>query len=322
MSRESTSLPLMIQFSRRHFLGTTALASAGFIVRTQGAETAEPIIDIHQHLNYSGRSDEQFFAHQAAMGVTMTVLLPAGRPMKQASTHDGNSNGLAAEITGNEPAFALAAKHPDKLRCFANEVADLADAVKSIRPYLKRGGIGIGEQKFGVEADSPAIEAIAGLAAEFNVPVLLHFQHGMYNLGIDRFHKILGKFPKANFIGHAQTWWGNIDKLHKQEALYPQGPVTPGGITDRLLSDYPNMFGDLSAGSGLNALVRDEDHTRAFLERHQDKLIFGSDCNDTLGRGPGCQGAQTIATLRRLAPSKDIERKLLYGNASKLLRIS
>jgi predicted TIM-barrel fold metal-dependent hydrolase len=103
--------------------------------------------------------------------------------------------------------------------------------------------------------------------------------------------------------------------------MYPQGTVTPGGITDRLLTEYPNMFGDLSAGSGLNALVRDEDHTRAFLERHQDKLLFGSDCNDTLGRGPGCQGAQTIATLRRLAPGKDIKRKLLYGNASKLLRL-
>jgi hypothetical protein len=32
--------------------------------------------------------------------------------------------------------------------------------------------------------------------------------------------------------------------------MYPKTPVTPGGITDRLLSDYPNMFGDMSAGSG------------------------------------------------------------------------
>ena len=33
-------------------------------------------------------------------------------------------------------------------------------------------------------------------------------------------------------------------------------------ITDRLLSDYPNMYGDMSAGSGLNALLRDEEHAR------------------------------------------------------------
>ena len=27
-------------------------------------------------------------------------------------------------------------------------------------------------------------------------------------------------------------------------------------------------------------------------------LLYGSDCNDVIGRGPGCQGAQTIATAR------------------------
>jgi len=311
----------MSPLNRRQFLASSTVAVAGLAWSATAGAAVEPIVDIHQHLNYSGRTDAQFFAHQAAMGVTMTVLLPAGRPVNQPSTHDGKSNGLAAAISGNEPAFVLAARHPDKLRCFANEVADVPDAVEIIRPFLKRGGIGIGEQKFGVAADSPHIGALAELAGEFNVPVLLHFQHGTYNLGLDRFHKILERFPQVNFIGHAQTWWGNIDRRHKPETMYPQGPVTPGGLTDRLLTEHPNMFGDLSAGSGLNALVRDEDHTRAFLERHQDKLLFGSDCNDTIGRGPGCQGAQTIAALRRLAPDKAIERKLLCENARKLLRL-
>ena len=124
-----------------------------------------------------------------------------------------------------------------------------------------------------------------------------------------------------NFIGHAQTWWGNIDKNHDQAVLYPKGKVTPGGITDRLLSDYRNMYGDHSAGSGLNALMRDEDHARAFLERHQNKLLFGSDCNDTMGRGPGCDGAQILAAIRRLVPNKKVERKILYENAKRLLKL-
>ena len=106
-----------------------------------------------------------------------------------------------------------------------------------------------------------------------------------------------------------------------QKTLYPLGPVTPGGLTDRLLTDYPNMFGDLSAGSGLNALNRDEEFTRGFLERHQDKLLYGSDCNDNIGRGPGCQGWRTIETLKRLSPSKKIERKLLCENAKKMFRL-
>ncbi len=99
------------------------------------------------------------------------------------------------------------------------------------------------------------------------------------------------------------------------------GKVTPGGLTDRYLTDYPNMFGDLSAGSGLNALNRDPEFTRDFLQRHQDKLMFGSDCNDDIGRGLGCQGARTIYTVRELAPSKAIERKLLYENAKKMFKL-
>jgi predicted TIM-barrel fold metal-dependent hydrolase len=133
---------------------------------------------------------------------------------------------------------------------------------------------------------------------------------------------VLDRHPKVNFIGHAQTWWCNIDKACDQKTMYPAGPVTPGGISDRLLSDYPNMYGDLSAGSGLNSMLRDEAHARDFLKRHQDKLLFGSDCNDRQANGPNCLGAKIIAAVRRLAPDMAAERKMLYGNASKLLKIS
>jgi len=151
----------------------------------------------------------------------------------------------------------------------------------------------------------------------------MHFQHDTFNLHIERFHTMLEKFPKVNFIGHAQTWWANIDKNYQDDAsnLYPKGPVTPGGLTDRYLSDYANMYGDLSAGSGLNALTRDEDHARDFLKRHQNKLIYGSDCSDHEGTGSTCQGSQTIAAVRRLAPTKKIRRKLLSGNAIKVFRL-
>lgn len=299
--------------SRRRFLGASSLLllAGPSDAAEADAPGSEPIIDIHQHINYSGRTDEQLIKHQAAMGVSLTVLLPAG-----------SLYGLAASCGGNPSVVDLAKQHPDKFLYFANEVAELPQAREEIEKYLKQGAIGIGEQKFNVACDSPHIERIAELAREYQVPVLMHFQHNVYNTGIERFHTVLEKFPTVNFIGHAQTWWGNIDLKHDQAVLYPTGKVTPGGITDRLLSDYPNMYGDLSAGSGLNALLRDEDHTRAFLERHQDKLLFGSDCNDAIGRGPGCQGAQTLATLRRLAPGPKVLRKLLCENAARLLKIS
>ena len=116
---------------------------------------------------------------------------------------------------------------------------------------------------------------------------------------------MLEKYPRVNFIGHAQTWWANVDQNHRdQTVLYPKGTITPGGLTERYLADYPNMFGDLSAGSGLNALTRDETFTPGFFERHQNKLMYGSDCNDHAGFGvPGCTNHHRRATLRAEPPN-------------------
>jgi predicted TIM-barrel fold metal-dependent hydrolase len=309
--------------TRRQFFASGSLLVLGSCFPLSAGETIneESIIDIHQHTGYSGRTDEALLAHQHAMGVGLTVLLPAGRPAKRASTHDGQSNGLAAQCGGNQTVLEMVRAHPDEFRFFANEIPDLPEARAEVEKYLKLGAIGIGEQKFGVDCDSPHIQAMADLAWEYGVPMLFHFQHGTYNTGFERFYKVLEKYPKVNFIGHAQTWWGHIDKNHDPVVMYPKGRVTPGGLSDRWLSDYPNMYGDLSAGSGLNALLRDEDHARAFLDRHQDKLLYGSDCSDSMGRGSGCSGAQTIAAIRRLAPNQAAERKLLGQNAKKLLKL-
>jgi len=155
------------------------------------------------------------------------------------------------------------------------------------------------------------------------VPILMHWQYGAYNYGYDRFDKMLAKYPKTTFVGHAQTFWAHIDKDYKDNAknLYPKGKVTPGGWTDLYLSDYPNFVGDLSAGSGNNALTRDPDQARAFIERHQNQLVFGSDCVDRVGHGPICSGWATIQAVRQLSTSKAVERKLLYENARRIYRI-
>jgi predicted TIM-barrel fold metal-dependent hydrolase len=310
---------------RRQFLAASSLTLLGLRVQAGLAdpfEPADPIIDIHQHLGYSGRPDDVLLAHQRAIGVTTTILLPAGRPAKTASTHEGVSNGLEARALGNEACYRFARAHSKEYRFGANDVPDVKGATREIERYLKRGAVVIAEQKFGVECDSPEMQKVYQLAQAHRVPVLMHWQFKRYNYGFDRFHRMLEKYPDVNFLGHAQTWWANIDRNHHdQTVLYPKGAVTAGGLTDRYLSDYPNMFGDLAAGSGLNALTRDEDFTRDFLTRHQDKLVYGSDCDDLEGGGPKCLGAQIIAALRRLSSNKTIERKLLYENAKKLFRV-
>lgn len=287
--------------TRRAFLSACAAAAV--------APAAEVVIDIHQHTNYSGRPDDVLVAHQRALGVTRTVLLPAGSRF-----------GLAADAFGNDSVVEVVRRFPGEFTFFANELPDIPETRAVLERYLKMGAIGIGEQKFPVDCDSKAMDLVARIAAEYGVPVLMHFEHGAYNTSFDRFHTMLERHPKVNFIGHAQTWWGNIDRDHDQTILYPKTPVTPGGLTDRYLRDYPNMFGDLSAGSGLNSMLRDEEHARAFLKRHQDKLLFGTDCNDRVGAGAACQGAGTLSAIRRLAEPAVIA-KILSGNARRIMRL-
>jgi predicted TIM-barrel fold metal-dependent hydrolase len=81
------------------------------------------------------------------------------------------------------------------------------------------------------------------------------------------------------------------------------------------------MYGDISGGSGLSSMTRDEDHARNFLSKHQDKLLYGSDCDDYAWHGPACQGAGTIEAIKKLSASKAIERKILYDNAKRMFRL-
>ena len=298
---------MVFDLTKRQLLTAGLMAGADLMFASESSETPE-VVDIHQHTHYSGRTDETLIAHQRTMGITRTVLLPAGSKL-----------GLDADCYGNDSVMELARKAPQEFIFFANEVPDLPEAKAVIEKYLKMGACGIGEQKFPVACDSAAIELVAQIAGHFHVPVLLHFQHNKYNTDFLRFHTILEKYPRVNFIGHAQTFWGNIDKNHVQETLYPKGPVTPGGYTDRLLSDYPNMYGDLSAGSGLNALRRHEDHARAFLLRHHRKLIYGSDCDDHVGSGEKCSGSQCLATVRRMVTDRKALKEILCGNAKRII---
>jgi predicted TIM-barrel fold metal-dependent hydrolase len=260
--------------------------------------------------------------HQKVLGATQTILLPGGRPADSNSTLHGRANGLEAAAGSYEVCMPVAKAHPGEFFFGANDVPDLPGAKERIENQLKSGAVCIGEQKFNLPCDSKEMELVYAIAQEFDVPILMHFQFKTYNTDFERFGNVLKKWPKVNFIGHAQTFWANIDKNHAdQSSLYPRGKVTPGGWTDKYLSDFENMWGDMSAGSGLNAMTRDEEHAAAFMERHQDRLLYGSDCSDSAGHGPACSGAQQIACIRRLAPKK-IQEKIFFRNTQGLYRLS
>jgi len=46
---------------------------------------------------------------------------------------------------------------------------------------------------------------------------------------------------------------------------------------DKLMEKYPNIYADLSAGSGAGAISRDLEFGREFLIRRQDRIMFGTD---------------------------------------------
>ena len=113
------------------------------------------------------------------------------------------------------------------------------------------------------------------------------------------------------------------------------GPIKPGGLTDRWLSDFPNLYADTSANSGNNALSRDPDFSREFIPRYRSKLIFGSDCSCTEGKGAGvsqgnnpeasrltgkCVATATFGLLKQLT-SLEIFRQVTWQNGTKLFRV-
>ena len=297
--------------SRRQFL---QIAGALTLTHTfQAQESLEPILDLHQHTPYNNRLRDLVLAHQEQHRVKTTVMLPG-------------EGWMLKIIGGNRECAAFQAAHADRYVRFASADPVESRAIDVLRGNIQRGAIGIGEMKYHVAVDSPEMHRVYKLAEEMHVPVLLHFEYETYNTGFERLDKVLKAYPKVNFIGHAQTWWGNVSADLNQLDLYPKGPVKQGGLTDKLLGDYANLYADLSAGSGLNAITRDPEFYRGFIGRHSSKLLWGSDCDCNDGKGGGirsgfCLAERSLALLRKLAPDPATYRKIIYGNAARVLKL-
>jgi predicted TIM-barrel fold metal-dependent hydrolase len=230
-------------------------------------------------------------------------------------------------------------QYPGRFYRFISVDVTRPDAAALFTQAVKDGAIGFGELKYQVACDGPEMRKVYELAAELNVPITMHFQEvsqlaaaGKYNYNIERLPAMLKAYPKTTFIGHADYFWANISADAKPDVPYPKGPVKRGGLTDKMLSDYPNLLADLSANSCRNALARDLEFSRDFLARHQDKLMFGSDCSCRDGHGAGqrspeplitgkCVARETLTALKQLT-TPEVFRKLTWENAHKRLRLA
>ena len=307
---------------RRQFLETLSAAALLPALRRQAAspEWGTPVFDLHFHPRPQPAAN---LAHLDGAGVTKANLLTRNDATEQVRV-------LAAMVPGRFTWFnSYDVSQPETERVLAQAVKD--------------GAQGFGEMKFHVAADGPEYRRVYALAADLGVPILIHFQEvdhfpneGPWATGFARtFASILKAYPKTTFIGHADAFWANVSADYRNDVAYPSGPVARGGVTDRWLGDYANLFGDLAANSGNNAMSRDPAFTADFLKRHQDKLLFGSDCSCSDGHGGGvsqsnnpaaarmagkCVARETL-TLLTQSTSPEVFRKIVWDNAHRLLRI-
>jgi uncharacterized protein len=289
--------------SRRQFgiaLAAATVPAVGAAQSTWGG----PILDIHLHPRQTA-GDE--ILHMDGSGVSKAVIL----------AHAAQDNRAKSSV----------AKQPDRLVWFTNPDVSAPNAVALMNEALRSGGaIGIGELQNHVMLDGPEMRRAYEVAADFKVPVLLHLQEGSENSGFERLPAMLRQYSRTIFIAHATSWWAHISSEVDDKVSYPTGPVKPGGLTDHWLADYPNLYGDLSANSGRNALQRDPDFAAGFIARHQQKLMFGSDCSCRDGHGAGsaqgfCIARETLSTLQRLA-SPETFRRITWENGIRLIKIS
>jgi predicted TIM-barrel fold metal-dependent hydrolase len=276
-------------------------------------------LDTHLHLR---RDPDACFTHIQGCGVTNAVLLTSAPDEDKAK-----------EAMARRPGVFVRSVATDPVQPGADEV---------IRKAIQDGAVSVGELKYHLALDSPAMRRVYDICAERQVPVMMHIQSFPhfpgelpYNTGYTQFDRVLRAYPNTMFIGHGDLFWAHISADVPTDRGYPSGPIKPGGLTDRFLSDFPNLYADMSANSGNNALSRDTNFSRDFLVRHRSKLIFGSDCACADGKGAGisqgnnpeasrlagkCVARATLELLQGLT-STEIFRQVTWENGARMFNL-
>ena len=208
---------------------------------------------------------------------------------------------------------------------------------------VKSGARGFGEMKFHLATDGPEFRRAYALAADLDVPILIHFQEvdhfeneGTWSTGVRR-----GSSSDAEGVSQddvhrpCRRVLGERERRLSQRGGVSVGADRPGRRHRQLLGDYPNLYGDVSANSGNNMLSRDPS-SRGFPAPPSEQ----ADVRQRLllrrrprrRRQPGrttrrrrdwrasAWRARRSTVLKRSAPP-DVFRKITWDNAHKLLKI-
>ena len=233
-----------------------------------------------------------------------------------------------------------AARYPDRIIPFGNvdprwdRNRPDTDFGPLFRWFVEQGCRGLGEVTANLPFDDPRVVNAFRQAGEHSLLVTIEstgFNPGHYGLqddpGSPRLERLLQACPGTVIIGHGSGFWAEMSAavtmdekcgdLH--EGGYPKGRIEQEGSVPRLLRQYPNLYADLSAGSGWDALTRDREYGVRFLREFQDKLLFGTDVcfSDPEWRMP------QLSYLKKLVAEGELTEeafdKITSGNILRLL---
>ncbi len=234
-------------------------------------------------------------------------------------------------IQTNREIQKVAEKYPDKFvhfmsldpRMFARNPK--ADFSRYIEYQLERGARGVGEMCVNLPFEDPIMDNMLFYINKYKLPLTIHiaptpyYVYGIYDdYNLSGLERVLNKYPDIKFFGHSAEFWSRISG-DTQYRGYPTGPVEPDGPVVRLLEQYPNLYGDLSAGSGLNAMTRDPAFTNWFMDHFQDKLMFGLDLCRVVPEDSFTLSELMDQLLAQGAITKTVYDKICWDNAAKNL---
>lgn len=226
-------------------------------------------------------------------------------------------------------------KYPDRLIPFCNldprflKNSPESDFSDMLNIFKEAGFKGIGEYLPNLPFDDPLNMNVFKHVAQVGLPLLFHVSpviggnYGCFDeIGLPRLEKVLKTYPDMIMLGHSAVFWAEISVIEDPvgRPSYPKGKVKEGRVIE-LMRNYPNLHGDLSAGSGFNAISRDPEFGYKFLDEFQDRLYFGTDIAEQPGKAKYPQAEYFRKMKKEGAIAEEVYEKITWKNAAKLLKL-
>ncbi len=243
-------------------------------------------IDIHAHAYrrpcappHRFAAPEQLIERYDKIGIERAVLLPLVSPEVYSPQSNEDILEMAEAYGGRFIPFC----NVDPRALTNSADAPLGDL---LRYYRDQGCKGIGEVMPNMPFLHPMVQNLfrhtedVGFPLTFDISDRIGGDYGLYDeVGLPQLQSCLRTFPRLTILGHGPAFWAEIGQLETpgDRAGYPDYAVKEEGVVPKLFRRCPNLYGDLSARSGCNALARDLDYASGFLNEFQDRLLFGTD---------------------------------------------